>query len=216
MDITDTRNELAVLNAQCGLFHVDIMDGHFVPNITLSAGFIKAIRGLAKLPIEAHLMVDSPMACLEDMAAAGADILTVHAETVQANAFRVLSKIKALGCKAGVCVCPATPLSAIEAYLGEVDTVTVMTVDPGYAGSPFLPQTVGKVAQLEELRMGRGLTFFIQCDGAVGAETYGPLYKAGARAFVVGSSGLFFKEGDLASNCARMKAEFTAATGVSV
>ena len=216
MDITNTRDELAAMNEHCDLYHVDIMDGHFVKNITLSAGFVRAVRGLAKLPIETHLMVENPAEFIEDMAAAGANYITVHAETVQTNAFRMLRKIKDLGCKRGVCLCPATPLTNIEAYLDEVELVTVMTVDPGYAGSKFIPQMIDKVARLEQMRIDRGLDFFIQCDGAIGAATYGPLYKAGASAFVLGSAGLFFGEGDLASNCKRMKRAFAQATGVDI
>ena len=216
MDITNTRNEMDVMNETCNMFHVDIMDGHFVKNITLSADFIKAIRSLAQLPIEAHLMVENPNDFIADMAAAGADYITVHAETIQENAFRTLQKIKDLSCKRGVCLCPATPLSSIEAYLDEVELVTVMTVDPGYAGSKFIPQMIDKVARLEQMRNERDLDFIIQCDGAIGAKTYASLYNAGARAFVLGSSGLFFKDGSLKDNSKRMKAEFEEATGIKV
>lgn len=216
MDITNTREEMETMNATCDMFHVDIMDGHFVKNITLSADFVKAIRDLARLPIETHLMVTDPAEFIDDMAAAGASYITVHAETVQENAFRLLTRIKELGCKRGVCLCPATPLAAIEAYLDEIELVTIMTVDPGYAGSSFIPQMVEKVAKLEEMRKQRGTDFIIQCDGAIGAKTYGPLYEAGAQAFVMGSSGLFFKDSDLASNVKRMKTEFSKATGVEL
>ena len=216
MDITNTVYELETMNNNCGMFHVDIMDGHFVKNITLSADFVKAIRGIAKLPIEVHLMVTEPGNFIENMAKAGADYITVHAETIQTNAFRILQTIKELSCKRGVCLCPATPLSSIEAYLDEVELVTVMTVDPGYAGSKFIPQMIEKVAKLEEMRKERGLDFIIQCDGAIGPKTYEPLYKAGARAFVMGTSGLFYKNDNLEANCQRMKLEFKQATGVDV
>lgn len=216
MDITNTQSELAAMNEHCDLYHVDIMDGHFVKNITLSAGFVRAIRDLAKLPIETHLMVENPAQFIEEMATAGADCITVHAETIQQNAFRILDQIKSLGCKRGVCLCPATPLASIEAYLDEIERVTVMTVDPGYAGSKFIPQMIDKVARLEQIRTERGLGFHIQCDGAIGAATYGPLYRAGASVFVMGSAGLFFGEGDLASKCKRMKREFAQATGVDI
>jgi len=216
MDIKNTRDEIEIMNNNCGMFHVDIMDGHFVKNITLSADFIKGIRSIAKLPIEAHLMVTNPENFIESIAAAGADYITVHAETVQTNAFRTLQKIKELSCKPGVCICPATPIASIEAYLDEVDLVTVMTVDPGYAGSKFIPQMVEKVAKLEELRKQRNLEFIIQCDGAIGPKTYGPLYEAGAVAFVMGTSGLFYKSGTLEANCQKMKAEFLQATRANI
>jgi len=216
MDITNMRDGIEVMNNTCHILHVDVMDGHFVKNITLSAGFIQAVRSLATIPIEAHLMVEHPNAFIEDMAAAGAGYITVHAETIQKDAFRTLRRIKSLSCKRGVCLCPATPLSFIESYLDEVELVTIMTVDPGYAGSKFIPQMIEKVAKLEALRNERGLDFLIQCDGAIGKATYAPLYKAGANAFVMGSSGLFFKDGTLAHNSKRMKAEFEAETGVKV
>jgi D-allulose-6-phosphate 3-epimerase len=216
MDITDTLNELAVLNQFCGLYHVDIMDGHFVQNITLSADFVGAIRNAAKLPIEVHLMVTEPDSYIARLINVGADYITVHAETIQTRAFRTMHDIHKLGCKAGVCLCPATPVSAVMAYLDEVDIVTVMTVDPGYAGQEFIPQMVHKVAELERIRSLNSLNYLIQCDGAIGLNTYKPLYEAGARSFVMGSSGLFFKENTLKENCKRMRMEFTAATGVQL
>ena len=216
MDIINARSELEILNENCSRFHVDIMDGHFVKNITLSADYIRAIRSYAKLPIEAHLMVTQPNDFLEEIAKAGADYITVHAETIGECAFRTLQKIGSLGCKRGVSLCPATSISDIEYYLEEVELVTVMTVDPGYAGSRFIPQMVKKVEDLRCIREKQGLKFEIQCDGAIGPKTYGPLWEAGACGFVMGTSGLFYKDGSLAENCVRMKREFSEATGVSI
>jgi D-allulose-6-phosphate 3-epimerase len=214
MDITNTTKELAILNRYCDMLHADIMDGHFVRNITLSVDFIKSIKPLAKLPIDAHLMVTDPGFYIEGLAEAGADYITFHAEAVSVNAFRIIKKIKSLWCNVGVAICPATPISAMEAYLDSVDIVTVMTVDPGYAGSPFIPQMTKKVAELSKLREQYNYSFILQCDGAIGIHTYKQLYNAGARAFVMGTTGLFFSGSyDLSKNCERMKQEFSQETG---
>lgn len=218
MDITKTTEQLAVLNRYCDLYHVDIMDGHFVKNITLSADFIKAVRPFAKLPIDAHLMVTEPSNYIDDLARVGASYITVHVETVTTDAFRILRRIRSLGCKVGIAACPSTPLSNFECLLGEIDIITLMTVDPGYAGSAFIPQMIDKVAAVNEVRQQLKYDFIIQCDGAIGKETYKALYVAGARAFVMGSSGLFFKNIslNLEEACLRMHYEFEASTGVAI
>ena len=217
MDITKTKEQLAVLNRYCDLYHVDIMDGHFVKNIALSVDFIKAIKPLATLPIDAHMMVTDPSNYLHDLAKSGASYITVHVETVTTNAFRVLRDIRLLGCKAGIAVCPLTPLSSFECLLGEIDIITLMTVDPGYVGNKFIPQMIDKVAAVNKIRQQQKYDFIIQCDGAIGKETYKPLYDGGARAFVMGSSGLFFKNtvSNLEEACLRMHNEFETSTGVA-
>lgn len=216
MDIANMLPQLAVLNAHCDMYHVDIMDGYFVKNITLSVDFVRAVRPYAQLPVDVHLMVTDPGQYVEGLVQAGADIITFHAEAAAVNAFTLIQDIHALGSKAGVCLCPATPVSAIQAYLGELDLVTVMTVDPGRAGRSFIPQMVEKVAALEDLRGRHGHRFLLQCDGAIGPANYGQLYAAGARAFVMGSTGLFTASDGLEENCIKMKADFVRATCAEV
>lgn len=216
MDIANLTGSLTVMNAHCHMYHVDVMDGHFVKNLSLSAEFVRAIRGHAALPIEAHLMVTNPENYLKDFVDAGANMITFHAETVTANAFTVIREIQSMGVKAGVCLCPATPALAAESYLDAVDMVTVMTVDPGDKGRPFIPQMIEKVEKLDAIRKERGYKYLIQCDGAIGPGNYRELYRAGARAFVMGSSGLFRKEGSLEENCLKMKKEFFQITGIEL
>lgn len=216
MDITHTLEELGVMNKYCGMYHVDIMDGHFVGNITLCVDFIRAIRSAAKLPIDAHLMVTDPSNYIPKLAEAGADFISVHAETIQTNAFRILNEIRESGCRTGICLCPATPAISIQPYISMIDMVTVMTVDPGFAGQKYIPQMAGKVAEIDAMRRDHNPSMLIQCDGAIGIRTYKPLYDAGASVFVMGTSGLFFKGATLEENCLRMKREFFEATGVSV
>ncbi len=216
MDLLNMREEFEVLNQHCQMYHVDIMDGHFAKNLTLSPDFVRTIKRVTKLPIETHLMVEHPSQFIDRFIDAGADIITFHAETVATDAFRLLSRIRKGGCKTGVCLCPATPISAVEAYLDEIDFLTVMTVDIGYAGQTFIPQMFKKIKALDALRKQNNLSFVMQVDGAVGFDVYQELYESGVRAFVMGSSGLYKKGLDISTACAQMKQEFFKATGVNV
>jgi D-allulose-6-phosphate 3-epimerase len=215
INLLDIENQIDILNQHCMMHHVDVMDGHFAKNITLSADFVRAIRPIAKLPIDAHLMVTTPNDFINDFADAGANYISLQAETIQTDAYRTLRKIKDLGCKFGIVVCPATPLSLVEWYLDEVDILTIMTVDVGYAGQKFIPQMVRKVAQARQIMEEKGYHYIIQCDGAIGKDTYKLLYDAGARAFVMGTSGLFKPGLELNEACHLMKKEFSQATGVA-
>lgn len=208
MDITDTVNQLKAFEQYCQMLHVDVMDGHFAKNITLSAGFVKTIRSHTNIPIDCHLMVEHPEDFIEQFAEAGADIISVHAETIQNKAFRELRKIENLGKKIGIVLCPATPVSAVTSYLDMVDLLTVMTVEVGYAGQVFIPEMLEKIAEAERLRKEKKYKYTIQADGAVGPRTYKQLYTAGARALVMGSSGLFNGEDSITDKCIRMHREF--------
>jgi D-allulose-6-phosphate 3-epimerase len=198
------------------MFHADVMDGHFAPNIVLSSDFVNAIKPITKHPIDVHLMVTSPDDFIDTFVEAGADILSLQAETVQNHEFRTIQKIKDLGCKFGIVVCPATSLSSIEWYLDEVDILTIMTVDVGYASQKFIPQMIGKVEQAHRILKEKGYHFIIQCDGAIGRDSYKPLYEAGARAFVMGTTGLFKPGLELSEACQVMKEEFILATGITL
>ena len=213
MDICDTLHQLEVFERYCHMLHVDIMDGHFAKNVTLSPGFIRNIRKHTKLPIEAHLMVTSPGDYIDELADCGADFITVHAETVQTEAFRVLGRIKAAGARPGAAICPATPLEAILPYLELLDLVVVMTVDIGYAGQKFIPQMMGKIRELDRIRREQNMDFLIETDGAIGKERYRQLHAAGVNAYVMGTSGLFQPGMDIESAAANMVREFAKATG---
>lgn len=216
LDFLQVRDQIEILNKHCDMLHADIMDGHFAKNITFSVDFIAAIKSVAKLPIEAHLMVTTPNNYIDALAEVGVDIISLHAETIQNESYRIIRKIKDLGCKVGVVLCPATPLEEIKWYIDQVDFLTIMTVEVGYAGQKFIPRMVDKIAEARNLIVKNDYSYIIQCDGAIGKETYKPLYDAGARAFVLGTSGLFKPEIELNEACRIMKKEFSKETGVGL
>ena len=208
MDYLHVEDDLRILNEHCDMLHADIMDGHFAPNLALSTDFLRGIRPAATLPIDAHLMVENPADYVEPCALSGARYISVHAETVWNNAFRVMNQIKKAGCLVGLVLSPATTLDAAKHLLPYVDILTVMTVDVGYAGQAFIPEMLGKIRDARRLKEEQGYSFIIQSDGGCGPKTYADLYAAGAQAFVLGSSGLFGRAPDLETACRKLKSEF--------
>lgn len=171
---------------QVDVLHVDIMDGHFVPNITFGPNVVAAIRPFTKLPLDCHLMIEQPERYVEAFANAGADLINVHVEATP-HIHRVLQLIKSFGVKAAVTINPGTPVSAIEPILSLVDMVLVMTVNPGFGGQKFLPECLEKVTALAEIRRSKGYTYEIEVDGGVTDQTIGACRDAGADVFVAGS-----------------------------
>jgi ribulose-phosphate 3-epimerase len=174
-----------VAKAGADWLHVDVMDGHFVPNLTIGPVVVEAIKPLTKLPMDCHLMVSRPEEWVAPFAKAGANIITVHAEASN-HLDRLLRHIRAQGCEAGVSINPATPVSAIEEVLDLVDLVLVMSVNPGFGGQKFIESTLGKVRRLAELKSKHN--FLIQIDGGVSPQTVGACYEAGVDCFVAGSA----------------------------
>ncbi|MBM7687368.1 ribulose-phosphate 3-epimerase [Enterococcus ureilyticus] len=166
--------------------HVDVMDGQFVPNITLGPNVVSAIRPVTKLPLDVHLMIVQPENYIEAFAKAGADIITVHEESTP-HIHRAVQMIKASGVKAGVVINPGTPLSAIEYVLDLVDQVLIMTVNPGFGGQSFIESSLDKIAQLKEWKESKGYTYDIEVDGGIVPETAKRCKEAGANVFVAGS-----------------------------
>ncbi|MGG5342719.1 ribulose-phosphate 3-epimerase [Enterococcus sp. AZ192] len=166
--------------------HVDVMDGQFVPNITLGPNVVSAIRPTTKLPLDVHLMIVQPENYIEEFAKAGADIITVHQESTP-HIHRAVQMIKASGVKAGVVINPGTPLSAIEYVLDLVDQVLIMTVNPGFGGQSFIESSLDKIAQLKEWKDTKGYTYDIEVDGGIEPETARRCKEAGANVFVAGS-----------------------------
>lgn len=166
--------------------HIDIMDGHFVPNISFGAGVVASLRRHSQLVFDCHLMVSNPEDHLEEFARAGADIISIHVEATP-HIHGALQRIRQMGMKASVVINPGTPVSAIEHVLGLVDQVLVMTVNPGFGGQAFLPETLDKIRQLADLRQAKGLDFDIEVDGGIDDQTIELAAQAGANVFVAGS-----------------------------
>ncbi|MCH7787315.1 MAG: ribulose-phosphate 3-epimerase [Chloroflexi bacterium] len=167
--------------------HVDIMDGHFVPNLTFGPLVVRAIRPWTKLPLDVHMMIASPEQFIAEFVEAGADIITVHAEAC-AHLHRVVHQIKESGAKAGVAINPATPLSAVEEVLPDLDQVLVMTVNPGFGGQAFIGSVVDKIKRMRAMLDERGLTVDLEVDGGISTKTARTAAEAGARVLVAGSA----------------------------
>lgn len=167
--------------------HIDVMDGSFVPQITFGQPVIKSIRKLTKLPFDVHLMIDCPERQIDSFFEAGANLITFHIEACT-HSHRLLSYIKDLGMKAGIAICPATPLCMIEELLSLADLVLVMTVNPGFGGQKIIPECVEKVARLKALKQERDGKFLISVDGGVNNQTLQSVLVAGADVVVSGSA----------------------------
>ena len=170
-----------------GLVHVDVMDGHFVPNITVGLPVVKAVRKATSLPIDAHLMIENAERWVERFVEAGADWVSVHVEAVP-HLHRTVALIRSRGAKAGVALNPATPLSAVEEILPELDYVLVMSVNPGFGGQSFIPSTLDKLSRLRTQLRDRGLTAVIEVDGGVDRSNARALCQAGAEVLVAGNA----------------------------
>ena len=177
------------------MLHVDVMDGHFVPNISIGVPVVKSLRLRTDLVLDCHLMISNPDNYLDAFANAGARIVTVHQEACP-HLGRTVNRIKELGAAAGVALNPATPLATLEEVLPEADLVLVMSVHPGFGGQSFLPSSLDKINRLNHVRQRRGLNFRIQVDGGVNVDNAGPLREAGCDILVAGSS--VFRTGDIA------------------
>lgn len=198
MDLLNIKEQIEILNERADMYHVDIMDGHYVKNITLSPDFVKAISKVVTIPMDCHLMVTDPDDYIESLAKAGAGYICPHAETINSDAFRIINKIRANGCKVGVVLNPATPLSYIQHYIHLVDKITIMSVDPGFAGQPFIREMLDKIAEAKRLKEEKGYKYIIEVDGSCNMGTFKDLTEAGTECFIVGSSGLFNLDEDLA------------------
>jgi ribulose-phosphate 3-epimerase len=182
--------------AGADMFHIDIMDGHFVPNITIGPAIVGAVRKITKLPLDVHLMIEEPDKYLQDFVKAGADYLTVHIEA-SVHLHRTVQWIKESGVKAGVSLNPATPLWSLEHILPDLDMVLLMSVNPGFGGQEFIPCALDKIKTLKNSIKERGFDTLIEVDGGVKPDNARETAEAGADMLVMGSA--FFGSGDYAA-----------------
>ena len=179
------------------IIHVDVMDGHFVPNITLGPQLVKSLRKATKLPLDCHLMIEDPDLYIPAFADAGADWISVHLEACR-HLDRTLNLIKSHDCDAGVVINPATPVELLSEVLDVVDYVLVMSVNPGFGAQPFIPNSLHKLSKLRSLREQRNLSYRIEVDGGIAVDTVGKVVQAGAEILVAGNA--VFSRGDPKSN----------------
>ncbi len=192
----------AVEKAGADLIHFDVMDGHFVPNLTVGPMVLEAVRRITKLPIDAHLMVEHPDLLVEDFIKAGANYVSVHVEASR-HLHRSIQNIRSHGAKAGVALNPHTPVSSMGYILDEVDFVLVMTVNPGFGGQKFIPSAFKKVSELDRMRQEHGLKFQIEIDGGINLDNIAEVSRAGVDLFVAGSA--IFGSKDYAETIGKMK-----------
>jgi len=208
-DFTHLAEEIAACeSAGADWLHVDVMDGHFVPTITVGPLFVEACKRASKLPLDVHLMISEPEHYLEVFAKAGASNITVHVEACPDLA-RAVTKIKSLGCTAGITLNPATPASALDATLPLADLVLVMSVKPGYSGQAFMPEMIGKVEELRNKLSLLRSTAYLEVDGGISMETIPLMKTAGANIFVTGSAAFKHPQGT-AEGVKALKAEVKA------
>ncbi len=177
----------AVTDAGADWIHVDVMDGHFVPNITIGPRIVEAVRDATQLPLDVHLMIQQPERHIDAFIKAGATTVGIHAEACP-HLHRTIAQIREAGARASVTINPGTPANAVEAVLGDVDQVLVMTVNPGFGGQRFIPSTLAKVETLRGWIRDRGLAVALEVDGGITEDTIASVARAGANAFVAGTA----------------------------
>ena len=198
----------AVENSGADVIHVDVMDGNFVPNITIGPPVVESVRRVTDLPLDVHLMIADADRYIEDFASAGADWITVHVEACP-HLHRTIGRIKELGKKAGAVLNPATPLVTLDEILGDVDLVMLMSVNPGFGGQSFIRSSINKIKNLRKMIEERGLAVGIEVDGGVSPATIADVAGAGGNIFVAGSA--VFGQQDYAEVIRQMKSICTAA-----
>ena len=183
--------------------HVDVMDGHFVPNITIGPLVVKALRPITKLPLDVHLMIENPEFYIEDFSKAGADIITVHQEATL-HLHRTIQQIHDLGIKAGVSINPSTSVRTLDEIICDVDLILVMSVNPGFGGQSYIHSCTNKIRKVREMIDDRGVSADLEVDGGVNVDTVNEVISAGANAFVAGSA-IFNDKNSIAENVSALR-----------
>jgi ribulose-phosphate 3-epimerase len=195
------------------VIHVDVMDGHFVPNLTVGPPLVKSLRKATDLPLDCHLMIENPDQFIPEFVEAGADWISVHQEACR-HLNRTLHLIRSHDAQAGVVINPATPVDTLSEVLEIVDYVLVMSVNPGFGGQKFIPETVRKIRRLADLRSQRGLNYRIEVDGGIALDTVAEVVRAGAEILVAGNA--VFGQGDPRTNAQKLLKAATEATLLKV
>ena len=184
--------------------HIDVMDGRFVPNITVGPVVVRSLRPVTRLPLHVHLMIVEPERYIDEFIQAGASLVTVHVETCP-HLHRTLAQIREGGARPAVTLNPATPLAALEEVLDQVDQILIMTVNPGFGGQSIIPSAINKVRRLRQMLKERGLNCAIEVDGGINTRTMGQVVQAGADILVIGA-GIFAGEGGIQASLQRLRA----------
>lgn len=213
MNLDKFKKDIEFLSNKVDSFHIDIMDGHFVPNLTLSPWFIEQVKKVSNTPTSAHLMVDDSAFWVQQLIKTKCDYICIPAEGINGQAFRLIDQIHDAGLKTGVVLNPETPVSVIEPYINLVDKVTVMTVDPGFAGQRFLSSTLKKIVELRELREQNNYQYLIEMDGSSNREHFEMISRANPDIYIIGRSGLFGLNDDIDLAWEQMIKDYEETTG---
>ena len=205
MDLDKFKEQIEFLNQHVDSYHIDIMDGHYVPNLTLSPWFIEEVRKISHLPMSAHLMVTDQSFWVNQLIAQKCEWICMHVECLDGLAFRLIDQIHAAGLKAGVVL-----------NIDLVDKITIITVDPGFAGQRFIESTLDKIVDLRKLRQEKGYHYLIEMDGSSNRKSFKRIDHAGPDIYIIGRSGLFGLDEDIEKSWAIMKRDYEETTGKSI
>lgn len=216
MDLDKFKEQILFLNDNVDSYHIDIMDGHYVPNITLSPWFIEELRKISDKPVSVHLMVTDPSFWVQQLINIKAEWICLHAEVINGLAFRLIDQIHDAGLKVGIVLNPETPIEIMEQYIDLVDKVTIMTVDPGFVGQRFIESALEKIVKLRKLREKNGYSYVIEMDGSSNRKSFKKIEEAGPDIYIVGRSGLFGLNEDIEVAWNIMIKDFEETTGKKV
>lgn len=208
MDLDKFKEQITFLNDRVNSYHIDIMDGHFVPNITLSPWFIQEVRKISEVPMSAHLMVTEPTFWVQQLVDIQCEMICIPAEVVNGVAFRLIDQIHDAGLKVGMVLNPETPVSVLESYIDLLDKVTIMAVDPGFAGQQFLESMLNKIIHLRKLREEKSYSYEIEIDGSTNKKHWKVISDANPDVYIIGRSGLFGLTSNIADSWEQMVQEY--------
>lgn len=216
MDLDKFKEQITFLNSKVDSYHIDIMDGHYVPNITLSPWFIEELRKISDLPVSTHLMVTNPSFWVQELIKIKSDWICIHAEVLDGLAFRLIDDIHSAGLKAGIVLNPETPIDIIFPYIDIIDKVTIMTVDPGFAGQRFIDKTLNKITELRKLREKENYSYVIEMDGSSNRKSFKKIDESNPDIYIVGRSGLFGLDKNIEVAWNIMKNDYKEMTGKEI